>query len=126
MKLIYCYSKQKISYEGGNDEYSYYQCDSMEEYKKCVAQALDKKENYIKRGYGGYISVHVDDTITAREYHSPGVGWTGRIFDAEGLYVWTNDERNHCKHVYYIKPNTLVEQAKPKREYSFMDSLTDS
>lgn len=125
MKLIYDYTQQSISYGGGWTDYRYYQCETDAEYNECVAKAEQEKQDYAERGYAAYITVNVNTKITAREYHAPGCGWTGRVFDAEGLAVYKRYERSN-EYNFYIKPNTLVEQQKPKRKVSFMDTLTDS
>ena len=125
MKQIYDYTKQSISYGGGWTYYRYYQCETEEEYQQCVLKAQSEVEDYTRRGYAAYISIDQDTEITARQYHAPGCGWIGRIFDAEGLAVHKRFERSD-EHCYYIRPNTLVEQPQPKRKVSFMDTLTDS
>lgn len=125
MKLIYDYIKQSISYDGGWTNYRYYQCETDAEYNECVTKAEQEKQDYAERGYAAYITVNADSKITAREYHAPGCGWTGRVFDAEGLAVYKRYERSN-EYNFYIKPNTLVEQQKPQRKVSFMDTLTDS
>lgn len=125
MKLIYDYTQQSISYGGGWTSYRYYQCETDAEYKECVAKAEQEKEDYAKRGYAAYITVNADTKITAREYHAPGCGWVGRVFDAQGLAVYKRYERSN-EYAFYIKPGTLVEQQKPQRKVSFMDTLTDS
>jgi len=125
MKQIYNYTQQSISYDGGWDDYRYYQCETEEEYRQCVAKALSDVEDYTRRGYAAFINIDQDTKIVTRQYHSPGCGWIGRIFDAEGLAVHKRFERSN-EHCYYIRPDTFVEQPQPKREVSFMDALTDS
>lgn len=125
MKLIYDYTQQSISFGGGWTNYRYYQCETDAEYNECVAKAEQEKQDYAERGYAAYITINVNTKITARERHVPGCGWTGRVFDAEGLTVYKRYERSN-EYEFYIKPNTLVEQQKPQRKVSFMDTLTDS
>ena len=125
MKQIYSYTKQAISYDGGWTNYQYYQCETDEEYQQCITNAEHEVEDYTQRGYAAFISIDQDTKITARQYHAPGCGWIGRIFDAKGLAVHKRFERND-KHCYYIRPNTLVEQLQPKRKVLFTDTLTDS
>lgn len=125
MKRIYSYTQQSISYGGGWTDYRYYQCETEDEYQECIKKAQSEVEDYTRRGYSAFISIDQDTKITARQYHAPGFGWIGRIFDAEGLAVHKRFERSD-EHSYYIRPNTLVEQPQPKRKVSFMDTLTDS
>lgn len=125
MKQIYGYTQQSISYGGGWTDYRYYQCETEDEYQECIKKARNEKESYTRRGYSAFISIYENTKITARQYHAPGCGWTGRIFDAEGLLVSKYNGRSD-EYSYYIRPNTLVEQPQPKRKVSFMDTLTDS
>ena len=125
MKQIYSYTQQSISYDGGWTNYWYYQCETEEEYQQCIANAKREVDDYTRRGYANHISIDQDVDIIARQYHAPGCGWTGRVFDAKGLAV---HKRFECsdEHCYYIRPNTLVEKQQPERKVSFMDTLTDS
>lgn len=125
MKQIYSYTQQSISYGGGWTDYRYYQCETEDEYQECIKKARNEKENYTRRGYSAFISINEDTKIAARQYYAPGGGWTGRIFDAEGLFVSKYHGRS-SEYNYYIRPNTLIEQPQPKRKVSFMDTLTDS
>ena len=125
MKQIYNYTQQSISFCGGWADIRYYQCETEEEYQQCITNAKCEVESYTQRGYANYISIDQDVDITARQYHAPGCGWTGRVFDAKGLAVYKHFEHND-EHCYYIRPNTLVEKQQPKRKVSFMDTLTDS
>lgn len=125
MKTIYSYTKDSISYAGGWTDYKYIQCETEDEYQKCLSLIEQEIADFTKRGYASRISAHMDTDVTAREYFVRGGGWTGRVFDAKGSMVYKRLERsNEC--TYYIRPNTLVEQKKPARKVSFMDTLTDS
>lgn len=125
MKQIYSYTQQSISFGGGWTDRRYYQCETEEEYQQCIANAKREVDDYTRRGYANHISIDQDVDIIARQYHAPGCGWTGRVFDAKGLAVHKHFECSD-EHCYYIRPNTLVEQQKPQRKVSFMDTLTDS
>ena len=125
VKTFYSYTEQSISWSGGWTEKRYILCETDEEYQKCLSLIEQEIADFTKRGYASRISAKIDTEISAREYFVHGCGWTGKVFDAKGSILCKALECSN-EYTYFIRPNTLVEQKKPVRKVSFMDTLTDS